>query len=811
MNALSYIMFPADGMCRGEPLSDRGKRLKMVKILSVTLLPILTLWAFTVYSLSDSIQGKVDIEQTQYAVKFSVEIGMFLDRLQRERDMSVLYLSILGPETKTFLMNEYLLTDQALDHLSDWPVRSDTSNIFQSKKTFKQFLKEHRQQLDPSNYDIYVEMDFYSFLIERFIEWMYGAIKESNMASIWKILVAYQKIVTVMEHIGIERALGTVFYVEAGFPERVYELYNSRVNIFKANYRSAVLYSDAVDPIYQGGVTSTGTNLTAVIESFRFEIQHVMQTEASITKGQWWFDNMTLYLDTLLIIQQELADLINGQLEEIIQTEEQNLTISACFLVIVFLMCPVVLFSVQTLTSDIQRYALALVHNTKQLSREKKHVRELLYQMVPPGIEELLAHRRPVNAEYYKAVTIMFYDMRGLNRVSAKMTATDVIDLLNWMYTQMDTHIQAHDVYKVEAINDSCMLVSGAPKRIGNRHTGEIANLALELLHLVNTQAWTGSNNVGNVKVQLRIGISTGPCIAGVVGVNIPRYCVFGDTINVASRMKSYGLPNKIQMHASTYMSLKKRGDYIVSLRGPIETKGKGPLTAYWLLGKKRSENYPKHALDHQFTLPIPRENEETGDASREDKSDVTDGEASDELLPCNHGKFGTFEITRAVHSQMSWTSMAERECSQAQLHIKNSEDESVKVRSISDEIPHRHLWSLVRSTAEKAAEGGAERHPQLAGGSKVTDDSVDVGEARESLNHGGAAELGVIGPESVGGSGERETGEMEEGAVGGEVDEMMYACVGVAVTAMEREGQEDLLHACMAQAEYDKKGALQD
>ena len=64
------------------------------------------------------------------------------------------------------------------------------------------FLQDHRQQLDPSNYNIYVEMDFYNFLIGRFVEWMYGAIKESNQASIWKILVAYQKIVTGMEHVG---------------------------------------------------------------------------------------------------------------------------------------------------------------------------------------------------------------------------------------------------------------------------------------------------------------------------------------------------------------------------------------------------------------------------------------------------------------------------------------------------------------------------------------------------------------------------------------------------------------------------------
>lgn len=81
--------------------------------------------------------------------------------------------------------------------------------------------------------------------------------------------------------------------------------------------------------------------------------------------GQWWFDNMTLYLDTLLIIQRELAGLINGQLEEIIQAEEKNLTISACFLVIVILMCPLVIYTVEALTSDIQKYAIALVHKTK--------------------------------------------------------------------------------------------------------------------------------------------------------------------------------------------------------------------------------------------------------------------------------------------------------------------------------------------------------------------------------------------------------------------------------------------------------------
>ena len=99
---------------------------------------------------------------------------------------------------------------------------------------------------------------------------------------------------------------------------------------------------------------------------------------------------MTLYLDTLLMIQRELAYLINGQLEEIIQAEEKNLTISACFLVIVILMCPLVIYSVEALTSDIQKYAIALVRKTKELGKEKKKMDELLYQMVPRPVAQAM-------------------------------------------------------------------------------------------------------------------------------------------------------------------------------------------------------------------------------------------------------------------------------------------------------------------------------------------------------------------------------------------------------------------------------------
>ncbi|ESO97637.1 hypothetical protein LOTGIDRAFT_152728 [Lottia gigantea] len=582
------------GFCRGEPLTNRGKKVQMLKILSLTLLPILGLWAFTVYSLSDSIQGKTAIEQTQYAVKFSVELGKFLDRLQRERDMSVLYLSILGPETKTFILNEYLLTDQALKQLSNWPVKGDQNSIFTTKDSFKNYLSNHRAELDPNNFDIYVEMEFYSLLIERFVEWMYEAIRESNMASIWKTLVAYQKIVTGMEHVGIERALGAVFYVAGGFPKQsVYERYNEKVHVYKANYQSAVLYSKIVDPIFQEGVTSSGTNLTSVIEKFRFEIQHTLSRDFSITKGQWWFDNMTLYLDTLLVIQQDLATLINGKLEEIINEEERNLIISAGLLVVVILMCPLVIYSVESLTSDIQKYALTLVEKTKELSREKKKTDTLLYQMVPKPVAEQLKLRREVDAEYFKSVTVMFSDIFGFTRIANECTPFEIVGLLNSLYTAFDEKLDNHEVYKVETINDSYMVASGLPTRIGNRHSLEVAALACELMDMTTHRAFSHD---ATRFIQLRIGINTGPCMAGIVGLTMPRYCLFGDTVNTASRMKSYGHPNKIHVSSSTYKSLKKHGVFVMKHRGNIEVKGKGSLKTYWLIG--RSDKMSSSLLD---------------------------------------------------------------------------------------------------------------------------------------------------------------------------------------------------------------------
>merc|ERR1711916_350702 len=120
-----------------------------------------------------------------------------------------------------------------------------------------------------------------------------------------------------------------------------------------------------------------------------------------------------------------------------------------------------------------------------------------------------------------------------------QMLPKQVADLLNDLYTCFDGIIDDHDVYKVETIGDAYMVASGLPNRNGNRHAGEIANMSLDLLAACTTFK---IRHMPERQLQLRVGLHTGPCVAGVVGLKMPRYCLFGDTVNTASRMESGGL-----------------------------------------------------------------------------------------------------------------------------------------------------------------------------------------------------------------------------------------------------------------------------
>lgn len=220
---------------------------------------------------------------------------------------------------------------------------------------------------------------------------------------------------------------------------------------------------------------------------------------------------------------------------------------------------------------------------TDQLQEEKKKTEALLLEMLPRPVAEQLKKGNKVEAENYDMVTIYFSDIVGFTAMSAESTPLQVVDFLNDLYTCFDSIIGHYDVYKVETIGDAYMVVSGLPIRNGSLHAAEIASMSL---HLLNAISEFKIRHRPDERLYLRIGIHSGPVCAGVVGLKMPRYCLFGDTVNTASRMESTGLPLKIHCSGECKKLLDELGGYHYDDRGLIPMKGKGEQRTYWLTGE---------------------------------------------------------------------------------------------------------------------------------------------------------------------------------------------------------------------------------
>ncbi|KAI8503105.1 Nitrogen permease reactivator protein [Branchiostoma belcheri] len=205
--------------------------------------------------------------------------------------------------------------------------------------------------------------------------------------------------------------------------------------------------------------------------------------------------------------------------------------------------------------------------------------------MLTTTLAEDLRQGRSIEAETYDRVTIYFSDIVGFTGLVESMKPVEVVDLLNDLYTLWDKIISRYDVYKVETIGDAYMLVSGLPKRNGNEHARQIAGVSLALRQAV--QDTMKIRNRPEQKLQIRIGLHSGACAAGVVGLKMPRYCLFGDTVNIASRMESNGEAMKIHVSPETKRDLEYFSSFILQERGEIIVKGRElPMTTYWLLGE---------------------------------------------------------------------------------------------------------------------------------------------------------------------------------------------------------------------------------
>ncbi|XP_070711441.1 guanylate cyclase soluble subunit beta-2 [Pempheris klunzingeri] len=231
------------------------------------------------------------------------------------------------------------------------------------------------------------------------------------------------------------------------------------------------------------------------------------------------------------------------------------------------------------LTNQLERKKEELRILSRHLEAEKEKSETLLYAMLPRHIANQLKDGRSVKAGEFEVCTILFSDVVTFTNICAACEPIDVVHMLNSMYSRFDRLTSVHDIYKVETIGDAYMVVGGVPVATVT-HAHRVSNFALGM----RIAAREVTNPVTGKPIQIRVGLHTGPVLAGVVGEKMPRYCLFGDTVNTASRMESHGVPDHIHLSNSTYEYLKDAG-FNIQERGQIEVKGKGQMTTYFLLG----------------------------------------------------------------------------------------------------------------------------------------------------------------------------------------------------------------------------------
>uniref|UniRef100_A0A0K0EBF9 Guanylate cyclase n=1 Tax=Strongyloides stercoralis TaxID=6248 RepID=A0A0K0EBF9_STRER len=220
---------------------------------------------------------------------------------------------------------------------------------------------------------------------------------------------------------------------------------------------------------------------------------------------------------------------------------------------------------------------------TNELIKEKTKADLLLSRMLPKQVVEKLKSGQLIQPEYFDSVTVFFSDIVSFTVIASKCTPLQTVDLLNNLYTLFDSTISKHDVYKVETIGDGYMCVSGLPIKNGDLHVKEIACLSIDLVKKM-PEFDVSYLPKGTVKV--RIGIHSGSCIAGVVGLTMPKYCLFGDTVNIGSKIESTGKANQIHMSDKAHLLLtQKIGGFVTESQGEIIVKGAGVMNTYWLLG----------------------------------------------------------------------------------------------------------------------------------------------------------------------------------------------------------------------------------
>ena len=229
---------------------------------------------------------------------------------------------------------------------------------------------------------------------------------------------------------------------------------------------------------------------------------------------------------------------------------------------------------------NLERYTRRDFLQKLAIEAQRDQSDKLLYNVLPERIAEKLKHSSETIAEEFSSASVLFADIVNFTPISARFGPLEVVDMLNELFSHFDELVDKYSVEKIQIAGDGYMVASGVPAPRKN-HAIVLAYLALDMLEYVKMQEFLG----GRHSIEIRIGLNSGPLIAGVIGRKKFVYALWGDMVNTASRMESHGASGKIQITRATYELVKD--NFECEYIGEIAVKGRGKMEAWYLIRAK--------------------------------------------------------------------------------------------------------------------------------------------------------------------------------------------------------------------------------